>query len=506
MIKAIDGFLDRITMYRLVLYYLIVLLVVAVVFGIFRTIPHNPLNIIFSSLFLVFFCGFSNDLFAKVFKAPTNVESVYITALILALIITPVKSLDGFIFLAWAAALAMASKYILAINRKHIFNPAAIAVVLTAYAINQSASWWVGNLPMMPFVAIGGLLIVRKIRREDMVFCFILAAILSIVVFSLVKGSDIIAVLNSLTFYSSLFFFAFVMLTEPSTTPPTKKLQIIYGILVGILFVPEIHLGNIYSTPELALVAGNIFSYLVSPKEKLLLTLKEKIRLSPDTYDFIFSLKKRLAFSPGQYMEWTLKHESPDERGNRRYFTLASSPTENNLRLGVKFYEPSSSFKKAMLAMRGEKPIVASQKSGDFTLPSDRKRKLAFLAGGIGITPFRSILKYLTDKEEKRDIVVLYSNKYRSEIVYGDILGEAEKKLEAKIIYVLTDKNKIPKNWQGQTGRINADLIEKEIPDYKERYYYLSGPHAMVTAFETVLKTMGIGNRRIKTDFFPGFI
>jgi glycine betaine catabolism B len=506
MIKIVDDFLNRITMYRLILYYLIVIVAIAAVFSFYHILSYDPVNLILSALFLVFFSGFINDLFAKVFKAPVNIESFYITALILALIITPAKSLGDFTFLAWVAILSMASKYILAINHKHIFNPAAIAVSLTALFINQSASWWVGNLALMPFVVIGGLLIVRKIRREDMIFSFILTAVLVSTIFTLVNGGNLFTMFNTLAFHSSLFFFAFVMLTEPLTTPPTKNLQMLYAGLVGFLFVPNVHLASLYSTPELALVAGNVFSYLVSPKEKLILFLKEKIKLSPDTYDFVFPLKRKLAFRPGQYMEWTLEHDKPDDRGNRRYFTLASSPTEDALRLGVKFYEPSSSFKKALLSIDNDKMIIASQRAGDFTLPADPKKKLVFLAGGIGVTPFRSILKYLIDKHESRDIVVVYSNKYQSEIVYTDVLTEAEKKLKAKIIYTLTDKNHIPHDWQGKTGRVDEELIKKEIPDYLDRHFYLSGPHAMVTAFETVLKKMSVSPEKIKTDFFPGFV
>src|SRR5206468_2445876 len=84
--------------------------------------------------------------------------------------------------------------------------------------------------------------------------------------------------LNTLVFHSCLLFFAFIMLTEPLTTPPTKRLQIMYGALVGFLFVPQIHIGNIYSTPELALIIGNIYSYIVSPKTKLLLHLQQRLK------------------------------------------------------------------------------------------------------------------------------------------------------------------------------------------------------------------------------------
>ena len=125
----IDRFLNNITMYRLVMYYLIILLAIAAIFGAFGILPYNPIAIAFSTLFLLVVAWATNGILARIMGAHPNTESVYITALILALIITPgmPNDVSTVIFLAWAAVLAMASKYIFAINKKHIFNPAAFA-------------------------------------------------------------------------------------------------------------------------------------------------------------------------------------------------------------------------------------------------------------------------------------------------------------------------------------------------------------------------------------------
>lgn len=503
--RFIDDFLNNITMYRLVLYDLIILIVVAAVFSLFGILPYNFFAFIFSVGFLIILCYLTNNIFAKTFGAVPNVESVYISALILALIISPANSFHDLIFLGWAAVWAMASKYIFAISKKHIFNPAAFAVTLTAFVINQSATWWVGNLPMLPFILAGGVLVVRKIRRFDLVATFILTAVVVILGTSLLKGNDLILVLQKAVFYSPLLFFAFVMLTEPLTAPGTKRLQVFYGALVGFLFAPQVHLGSFYTTPEVSLLIGNIFSYIVSPKERLILKLKEKIRIASGIYDFVFVPDKKMAFLPGQYMEWTLGHPHPDSRGNRRYFTLASSPSEDNLRIGVKFYEASSSFKKSLLVASDETKIIASQLTGDFVLPENPDVKCVFIAGGIGITPFRSMIKYLLDTRQKRSIVLFYANRTISEIVYADIFDKAQKELGIKTIYTLTDKNNLPSGWTGMAGHIDAQAISKEVPDYKERVFYLSGPHSMVTSFEKVLAAMEIKRGQIKTDFFPGY-
>lgn len=492
-------------MYRLVLYYLIVLLVVAIIFSFLGFLSYNPIALIFTASILVLVSWISNSVFAGIFKAQINIESAYITALILALIITPVmpSNLMDVSFLVWVAAWSMATKYIFAISKKHIFNPVALAVALTAFTIGQSATWWIGgSIPMLAFVVLGGLLITRKIHRFDLVLSFFIAALVTITAFSI---QNPISAITKTILHTPIFFLAFVMLTEPLTTPPAKSLRIIYGALVGFLFAPAVHLGSIYSTPELALLVGNIFSYLVSPKGKYILKLKSKKEVGAGTYDFIFGFDKKIKFRPGQYMEWTLGHAHSDNRGNRRYFTIASSPTENDLRLGVKFYNNPSSFKKKLLSMDQEDDIVAAQLSGDFVLPKDEKRKIAFIAGGIGITPFRSMVKYLLDNNEKRSIVLLYSNRTISDIAYKEIFDQAKEQLVIQTIYTLTDKNSIPPSWSGQRGFINEQMILDEIPDYGERLFYVSGPRSLVTAAEKALLNLGLTKSQIKTDFFSGF-
>jgi len=492
-------------MYRLILYYLVGLLAVAVALCLFHILPYNPLSLIISTLFLLIICAVSNFIFSRVFDAPTNLESVYISALILALIISPIASYQDIMLFIWAGLLTVASKYILAIKMKHVFNPVAIAVVLTSIGFNGSASWWVGTATLTPFVLIGGLLIVRKIKKEDLVLNFLVTSLAISLLFTFFSGGSLIKAAYGVVFNSSLMFLAFAMLTEPLTTPPSNRMQIGYGVLVGFLSVPQIHFMGMYLTPELALCIGNIFTYLVSPKYKLILSLKDKKQYGTDTFDFHFSLLQKIAFSPGQYMEWTLPNTRADSRGNRRYLTIASSPTEDDLHLGVKFYPKGSSFKQELSSLETNGIIVGGQLAGDFTLPTNHEEKCVFISGGIGITPFRSMIKYLIDTKDKRSIVLFYANRVASEITYSEIFEQARNELGIKTVYTLTDQSSVPSGWPGKIGRIDAQMIEQEVPDYRERKYYISGPHTMVTGYQKTLKDMGIADRQIKVDFFPGF-
>lgn len=509
MFNSIDKLLDRITMYKLLLYYLIALVSIAFVLSIAGVLHVGAVNIAISTLILVIACWIINKAFAEIFHAPTNVESVYITALILALIIPP--STDGNVlehltFLLAASGLAIASKYVLTIDKKHIFNPAAIAVALTALGPRQSADWWIGTSAMLPYVLIGGFLLVRKIHRGRMVLTFLVSALLATIIYSLLSREAVFTTLRQTVSTSSLFFLGFVMLTEPLTTPPTTKKQTWYAVLVGFMFPPQFHILSLYSTPELALIGGNIFSYIISPKVKLFPTIKQKLRLTPDSVDFIFNTNKsKFAYIPGQYMEWTLPHIDTDSRGNRRYFTLASSPTEQDLRIGVKFYKQGSSYKDELIKINRESPIVAAQVTGDFVLPKDPKQKLVFIAGGIGITPFRSMIKYLLDIKEPRPITLLYSAKTTSDFAYKDVFEQARLELDLNTLYVVTNQASSNSHEHIRSGRINTEMIKTEIPDFQDRVFYISGTQSMVKTMKALLYNLGVPSHQVKVDYFSGY-
>ncbi len=502
-LAPVDWFLNRITMYRLVFYGLIGLLAIAAVFGYLGILPYSPLSIAYSVALITGVAYVTNVLFAKVFSAAPNVESVYITSFILALIITPVAPADfaHAPFLVWAAIWAMASKYMFALGRRHIFNPAAFAVALTALTISGNATWWIGgNLPLLPFVALVGFLILRKVQRFELVGVFAATAFVSTLFTS---GGDIVSVCQTMLLRTPLIFFASVMLTEPLTLPAGRTRRLLYGAFVGILFAPAMHIGTLYSTPELALLAGNVFSYAINPTRRHLLRLLRIEKQGTGIYDFVFAPDVPLRFRPGQYMEWTLPHKGADGRGNRRYFTLASSPTEREVRLGVKFYEKPSSFKKTLLGMAPGDTMSVSHIAGDFVLPKDAARPLVFIAGGIGVTPFRSMLKRLVDRQEKRDIVMFYSNKTDDEIAYRDVFDDARRMLGIKTVYALTGAGAV--TYGPYAGKVNPDLIAAEAPHWREATFYLSGPRSMVLSFQRTLALMGVPESRIKSDFFPGF-
>lgn len=255
---------NRLTLNKLMLYYLLFLIFFAFIFSFFGWLPFHPFALLWEVFILIIVSVSANHILKKIFNASSKIESVYITGLILVLIISPLISFSQIIFFVVAAILAMASKYLLAVNKRHIFNPAAIAVVITGLFMNHTASWWIGTTLMAPFVMIGGLLIVYKMRRFKMVGLFIVLTILLLTFNLLFKNSqNIFHILELALVQSSFLFFAFVMFTEPLTSPVTKKMQMIFAAIVGFLYVsPQLKPLGIVLTPELALSFGNIFSYI----------------------------------------------------------------------------------------------------------------------------------------------------------------------------------------------------------------------------------------------------
>lgn len=500
----IDRLLNGVTMYRLVLWWLVALVGAAAVLSAMGMLPFNAGYILASAAFLITVSLLANELFARAFGAAPNTESVYITALILALIIAPTDTFSNLGLLAWAAILSTACKYLLAFRRRHLFNPAAFAVVVTSFALGQSATWWVGSASLLPLVLAGGFLVVGKTRQWDIIWAFFVTVLVTLMVTAAIQGAVLLTITREMVLASPLFFFAFAMLTEPLTAPSTHTARLLYGALIGFLFVPLVHFGPVSFTPELALLAGNFIAWAVGPKTNLLLTLRGRQKLGSGSYEFVFEGDHALSFRPGQYLEWTLPHDDPDNRGIRRYLTIASSPAERLVRVGVRFSPESSTFKKRLLAMKCNDKLFAGHLAGSFVLPDDRKKKLVFIAGGIGVTPFASMIRDLLSRGERRPITALFGNLTASDIAYKELLEQADRELGIRTVHVLSDVESLPSDWTGRTGFIGERVIAEEVPDYRERTFYISGPPLMVKACRGALRRLGVRGDRIRTDYFPG--
>jgi ferredoxin-NADP reductase len=509
--QAIDSFLNRFTMYRFLVYYLSALLGLGFILSVFHAMPVQPDAVLSTTGIYLIVTSLTNWIFAKALKVEVNFESTVITALILALISGPVSVLADpgkAAVLALAGIVAIASKYLVAINKQHVFNPAAFGVFVSGALFGLYSTWWIGNVAMLPLVVVGGLLLIRKISRFRLVGVFFGFYVLFLIAMSIGQGLGAAGALKNIvyvTLHTEIIFFAAVMLIEPITAPKRFSMQVIFAALVAFFLQPQLTLFGQNFTPEEALLLGNLFSYAVSPSFKLALRLKERREIGNGILAFAFEYPQGFSHRLGQYMEWTLPLGELDERGNRRYFSIASSPTESELLIAARFYPKSSRYKQVMAAMEAGDQIVAAELSGDFVLPRDPKVPLVFIAGGIGITPFRSMLKYLTDSGEKRDIVLIYSSSRADQIVFRDVFAEAGRAIGLKTVYTLTDQSHLPADWDGEKGYIDEAMIRRSVPDFDKRTYFISGSPEMVETVKKSLRAAGVRRWKIRSDYFPGY-
>ena len=138
-------------------------------------------------------------------------------------------------------------------------------------------------------------------------------------------------------------------------------------------------------------------------------------------------------------------------------------------------------------------------------MPKNDQKKLLFIAGGIGITPFRSMLKYLIDTKQQRDISLIYSVNSEDDIAYQTLIQEAQAKLGVKIGYVISGRSAKTSLPYAVNARLNADFIRRTVPDLFERTIFISGSHGMVEAVEESLHSLNVSRANIKVDFFPGY-
>ncbi len=498
-------------MYRLALYYLAGLLAMAALYGLLGWIDVDPLSLLETTAGLLAATVAADIALSKIFSVWSDNESAVITALILALIAGPASiSAEPARFgaIAMSGVFAMAVKYLLAYRRQHIFNPAAVGAFLASVAFKEFASWWVGQPVLLPAVVLGGALLVWKVRRVRLVAFFLAAYAAMAFASSLVQGLPPVPAIASVGFafvHTEAFFLAAAMLTEPKTSPKSFRLQAVYALVVSFFMIPQLTVMGVSSSPELALLAANLFAFLASPKGRYVLRLKERRDMGRGFSSFAFAYAGGFRHEPGQYADFALSIRAGDGRGSRRAFSIASSPTEPEILIAARLPDEPSRYKAELAAMVPGDEILATEISGEFTLPRDKGEKLAFVAGGIGITPFRSMVKYMVDSGDRRDAVLLYSIRSEGDIAFGDVFREAGRYIGMKTVYTRTGSSADAPGWEGEKGRIDAEMLRRSIPDALDRTFFVSGSPRFVAHVKRELRSLGVRRSRIRTDPFQGY-
>lgn len=226
--------------------------------------------------------------------------------------------------------------------------------------------------------------------------------------------------------------------------------------------------------------------------------IKEIIQRTYNVKSVRLALEGELNYKAGQFCRVSLK----TEKECKRYLSISSSPTEKgHIEFTKKLTE--SDFSKILDTLKPGDTVKLQYPFGKFTL-DDSKGKVAFLSGGIGITPIRSICKYAVDKNLGIDMVLVYANRSIKDIVFKEDLDQMQKTYpKLKVAHVLCEP---APGFKCSTGHINAQVIKNEIPDFMERKFYLCGPPGMVEAMKKILDTeLGLTQEKINTENFQGY-
>jgi ferredoxin-NADP reductase len=214
---------------------------------------------------------------------------------------------------------------------------------------------------------------------------------------------------------------------------------------------------------------------------------------SPGVESFIFKPEKPLVWKAGQFLHYVLNHAPTDDRGSDRWFTIASAPYERHVMITTRFTSKhGSTFKKTLKALKPGNAIEISDLDGDFIV-SDPKKQYVFIAGGIGITPFRSILKQAEHEKKRLRVTLIYANRKHVAAYQKELETMAKRNPHFKIHYLFHPR------------RIDKDTIKELVPNLETLLFYVSGPEPMVESIGKMLHEIGIPKKRIKQDWFPGY-
>jgi ferredoxin-NADP reductase len=219
---------------------------------------------------------------------------------------------------------------------------------------------------------------------------------------------------------------------------------------------------------------------------------------SGDVVTFWFKPERRIHFSAGQYVELYLPHEPCDDRGTRRWFTISSSPNEADIAITVGFPPKASSFKQTLQALRPGVTVSLSDPLGDFVLPKDTTIPLVFIAAGTGSTPYASMVKWLQERDEARDVQLIYSTSSPDMFLFSE-LWKTYKPLQLVRMISHTDST-----WDEHIGHLNIPMILETIGGTGDKLVYLAGPQSLIEPLHDQL-LMHIPRSRILLDYFPGY-
>ena len=231
-------------------------------------------------------------------------------------------------------------------------------------------------------------------------------------------------------------------------------------------------------------------------------TVAEKREVAKGTLLALFEVDGYPDFRPGAYFWVELPDRGhADEKGLRRHISLVTSPTDRPL-VGLATRLRDSAFKRTLAELEVGDEVLVEEPKGSFLLPEDTDADYVFVAGGIGITVFRSMLRYIADRDLPYTVTLCYSNRDRESAAFLDELEELERRIEGlRVVLTFTEDE----GWDGESRRIDAAMLEDHVGALDEKHFLVAGPPAMTEAVVDALHAAGLPEDRVVAGKFSGY-
>ena len=233
--------------------------------------------------------------------------------------------------------------------------------------------------------------------------------------------------------------------------------------------------------------------------------LLSRVEVADGTMAFHFEKPLQFDFKPGQSADVTLFNPpETDSEGNTRTFSIASSPFENQLMFATRMRD--TAFKRSLKRVPLDTNVKIDSAMGSFTLHKNSAKPAVFLAGGIGITPFLSIVRQAGHDRLPHKLHLFYSNRRPEDTAFLDTLQMLEKSSQNfRLVCTMTEMPQSRREWKGETGLITQEMLSRHLTNLQGPIYYVAGPPAMVAGIRTMLVAAEVDGDDIRTEDFAGY-
>jgi len=498
---VVDGVLGRVGAYRVVTLALLAVHATAAVLGWRGMLDVDPVALAATVGAAAAGTWITSLVGTAVSGVRVHVESCLITGLILALLVWPAVSVEALVGTGLVGAGAGLSKVLVRARGRHLLNPAAagalVAGLVVAPVLGTAAPvWWVATPMLAPAVLVAGIVVLRRTGTGAVGIAYV-AAYLAVTLPRLVlSGESLLAASTTVVASHPVLMVAAFMVVEPLTQAPRRVARVAVALLAGAVAGAPFALGPLSTSPELAIVAGNLVTALVAAPRALALVVVGHSTPGPGAHEVVLRPARPLRWQPGQWVELDAGRVRPDGRGRRRVFSLVPAGPDA-VAVAFTVRDRPSAFKRALMAAPVGTRVRATTVGGDFLLPADPTVPVLMVASGIGVTPFVAQVEHAGP----RDMVLVLVCPTGMPPPYARRLARTR----ARVVVVSPEPVPgLPPRWTWHRGtRLTPAALESAMSDLPRRAAYVSGAPDLVRRARAVLREVGV--RRVRTDTFSGY-